>query len=121
MSKEQPKKESNLRKHTRFKTYSGIRALSGGKELQTEKALVNISEGGLLFYAHETLPIGLKLELKLDIEEFNSSITVGAEVTWSQRSMEREDNYFVGVNFIKIEDYDLELIRKLQDRNQSKQ
>ncbi len=115
-SSDHSQNSDNQRKHSRFASYNGIRAVSAGKELQTQKALVNISEGGLLFYAKEQVAKGTKIEVQLDIEEFNSSITLGAEVSWSQRSMEREDDYFVGVNFIDIADYDVDLIRKLQEK-----
>lgn len=102
------------RQHPRFKSYRVIRAIGPhGREIQGESALINISEGGLLFYSVEEVKASTHIEMNIDIPEFHSSIRVGARVTWVQRATERPGAYFVGVQFEELAEPHRSMIKKL--------
>ena len=114
------KKNPDQRFHPRFKSFNLIRAIvPGGREIQRESSLNNISEGGLLFYSTENIEANSNIKIHIEIPEFNSSITVGGTVSWVQMAMERANCYFVGVRFIDLKDADKELIRKLKGAKNS--
>ena len=102
------------RKHPRFKSYRVIRAVGPhGREIQGESALINMSEGGLLFYSIEEVRAEAHIEMNIDIPEFHSSIRVGARVTWVQSATERPGAYFVGVQFEELAEPHRSMIKKL--------
>jgi len=109
------------RRHVRFESAGVLRVQKpGGNEIQEgENALVNISEGGLLFYSAKEVKPGDEIQVHMEIPEFNSSISVRATTMWVQRSMEREDNFFVGVEFKGLKEPERGLIRKLKDQSRS--
>jgi len=116
MSEAKSPEAQDQRRHARFKTTSFIRAFGPrGNEIQSESALVNISEGGLLFYSTEELQPKSHIKINIEIPDFNSSIAVGGEVTWAQCAMERPGHHFVGVKFIEMDESHRGLIKKLAD------
>lgn len=113
-----PSAQSNRkdqRKHPRFKSYRVIRAIGPhGREIQGESALINMSEGGLLFYSVQEVKAKTHIEMLIDIPEFHSSIRVGARVTWVQSATERPGDYFVGVQFEELAESQRSMIQKLR-------
>ena len=106
------------RKYPRFKSYNVIRVVGPGvREIQRESALVNMSEGGLLFYSAEEVKADTTIQIHIEIPDFHSSITVGAKVTWVQLAMEQANCYFVGAKFVDLREADKELIRQLRDKS----
>ena len=106
--------QKDKRQHRRFKSYRVIRAVGPhGREIQGESALINMSEGGLLFYSVEEIKADTHIEITLDIPEFHSSIRVGARVSWVQRATERAGAYFVGVRFEELAEPHRSMIQKL--------
>ena len=102
------------RRHPRFGSYRVIRAIGPhGREIQGESALINMSEGGLLFYSVEEVKAAAHIELSIDIPEFHSSIRVGARVSWVQPATERPGAYFVGVHFEELAEPHRSMIQKL--------
>lgn len=115
MQKSSPQStHKDKRQHPRFKSYRVIRAIGPhGREIQGESALINMSEGGLLFYSVEEVKADAHVEMNIDIPEFHSSIRVGAKVTWVQRATERPGAYFVGVRFEELAEPHRTLLKKL--------
>lgn len=113
---------SDQRTHERFSADTRLVVIGPkGKETQLENGLVNISEGGLLFYSKEALAQGLSLEVHLDFPTFHSSIEVGGRVMWAQRATQKANAYFIGIEFIGIEDADQELIAEIRKKDAEKQ
>lgn len=113
---------NDQRTHERFSADTRLVVIGpGGKEVQLNNGLVNISEGGMLFYANDALSQGLSLEIHLDFPAFHSSIEVGGRVMWSQRATQKANAYFVGIEFIGIEDADQELIAEIRKKDAEKQ
>lgn len=107
-------RSKDKRQYPRFKSYRVIRAIGPhGREIQTDSALINMSEGGLLFYSVEAVKADAHIELNIDIPEFHSSIRVGAKVTWVQSATERPGSYFVGVRFEELAEPHRSMIKKL--------
>ena len=75
----------------------------------------NISEGGVCLIAYEKLPIGKKLNLKIELPT-GKSVSVDAEVSWIQEfeiiGGRSEKGYEVGAKFVNISQEDRELINK---------
>jgi len=114
-----PRSTSEKRKFPRFRSYNVIRVVGPrGREIQQDSAVVNISEGGLLFYSVEDVEPESIIKVHIEIPEFNCSITVGARVMWVQKAMEQPNCYFVGTKFIDLRDADRELIRKLHGKSE---
>lgn len=108
------------RQYPRFKSYRVIRAIGPhGREIQTDSALINMSEGGLLFYSVEAVKADTYIEMNIDIPEFHSSIRVGAKVTWVQNATERPGSYFVGVQFEELAEPHRSMIKKLNSTSTS--
>lgn len=102
------------RQFPRFRSYRVIRAIGPhGREIQGESALVNMSEGGLLFYSVEEVKADTHIAMHIEIPEFHSSIKVGAKVTWVQSATERPGAYFVGVQFEQLAEPHRSMIKKL--------
>ena len=113
-------KAQDQRGHARFKSYNVIRAIGPeGREIQSESALINMSESGMLFYSTEKVKEQSNIKIHVEVPEFNSSITVGAKVMWAQVAMERPNSFFVGVQFVDLGKSDLGLIRQLKDKSEN--
>ena len=106
--------QKDKRRHPRFKSHRVIRAVGPhGREIQGQSALINMSEGGLLFYSVEEVTADTHIEITIDIPEFHSSIRVGARVSWVQSATERPGAYFVGVQFEELAEPHRSMIKKI--------
>ena len=102
------------RQHPRFRVYNIIRVIGpSGREIQSDSALVNISEGGLLFYSTEEVDKNSRVQIHMDIPEFNSSLSVFGKVRWAQKAVDRAESHFVGIQFMDIHETDKDLISRL--------
>lgn len=120
MSKTSSSYHKDKRQFPRFKSYRVIRAIGPhGREIQGDSALINMSEGGLLFYSVEQVRADTHIEMNIDIPEFHSSIRVGARVTWVQAATERPGAYFVGVEFEELAEPQRTMIKKLNPASKS--
>lgn len=69
----------------------------------------NISNGGLCLITKELLVSGITVDLEFNIP-FKEKINAVAEVKWSKKK--QENRYFNGLDFYRIKENDLELIKK---------
>jgi c-di-GMP-binding flagellar brake protein YcgR len=107
--------DKDKRQFPRFKSYRVIRAIGPhGREIQKDdSALINMSEGGMLFYSVEEVKADTHIEMHVEIPEFHSSIRIAAVVSWVQRATERPGEYFVGVQFEELPAPHRSMIQKL--------
>ena len=108
------------RQYPRFESTNIVRMIGpGGERLAGKASLVNISEGGALFYSAAPLEAHAEVRLHIEIPEFHSSLDVPARVAWVQRSTEHEDGWFVGAEFTVIRENERGLISRLRKESGS--
>jgi c-di-GMP-binding flagellar brake protein YcgR len=83
----------------------------------TITSIRNISGGGILFKAHEYLPIGTQLEITISIPPIENPITILVEVVRVER-IKNANKYWVGVKFLDIKEEDREAIVKIAGSNE---
>lgn len=103
------------RKYPRFKSYNLVRLVdAGGRPMQNDPVLVDLSEGGLCFYCEDFLPPNERIGIRISIAEFNCVVNTRARIAWTQRSTKFVGVYFTGVEFVGIEESDRDVLRRLE-------
>ena len=74
--------------------------------------MLNVSEGGMYFMTREDLPIGQKINFKIEAQNMDGMLAGVAEVRWTTKSSEH-DAYKVGVSFEKMSDKSKGKLKKL--------
>lgn len=98
------------RKYPRFelKVIANYRILPSDEALKTSRTR-NISAEGLCFESDEKLPIGTQVELKVDLSDKMSLVSVFGEIKWSEEYRERgfsQKKFLNGVKLIDMPESD---------------
>jgi Tfp pilus assembly protein PilZ len=96
-----------LRKHFRFriddasaKMYiKGFLTSIGLGKVNKARAAINLSEGGTLLVAHEKIPAGTKVVVRIEMASFEDVIEVEGVVRWCEQSGRSEKDYYAGIEF----------------------
>ena len=110
------KRAAERRKYARFKSYDLLELLdpTTGAPFHKNTTLVNISEGGLQFYSGDVMRSKERVRLKIEIGEFNSTVTCYGRVVWCQKSTEHPGAFFTGVEFVGLGENDRDILRRLE-------
>ncbi len=112
----EPAAGSEKRKHPRFSVDLPIQCYKLGSLVKHDAKAIDVSEGGLLFYFSELLPIGLLLRLKLTLPSWFSlsAIKTVAEVAWTDIQLKEGcEGYRIGVRFLDVSAKDMRRLKKL--------
>ena len=82
------------------------------KDLRRKEDLLNVSEGGMLFSAGDTFPIGQNLSLVLHVPHTSESPKMRGEVVRATQP-EGADHYHIGVKFTMCCSDAAEMLRSL--------
>ena len=74
----------------------------------------NISVGGICFEAEDTFPVKTTLEIELDMPALDHGVRVVGKIVWA-RPKKEEQHYIYGLAFTKIEEEDIEAVKKIVD------
>ncbi len=115
METEGPQNQHEKRKHPRFSVDLPVEYYKLGSLVKHDGKAVNASQGGLLLYFSELLPIGLYLRLKLFLPSGHkrSAIETIAEVTWADTHCgEGGGDCRTGVRFFDTSPEDMSKLKK---------
>ncbi len=111
------KKGKEKRKHKRIKYYCLIKYRLSSRERvysKTVTSLRNIGGGGIMFKTDETLPVGVLLDVEINMPVFKKVIKAVAKVKWTERvwSSQRHE---VGIEFLNIDETERKEIVEFAD------
>jgi Tfp pilus assembly protein PilZ len=116
-------KKQDVRRHPRFVVQDEAQIVLHPESLlnfvgllraNRAKAIVNLSEGGVLVRVSSEMPRGLPVRLKMDIEKFDDRFECAGEVIWCYPSADGGGDYFAGVVFKTLSRADAKKIEKLR-------
>jgi len=96
-----------LRKHFRFriddasaKMYvKGFLTSIGLGKVNKARAAINLSESGTLLLAHEKIPPGTKVLVRIEMERFEDVIEAEGVVRWCKQSGRSDKDWYAGIEF----------------------
>ena len=108
------------REHTRVRTYSLIKFnLEDGTPFQSISNITNMSESGLQFTCYEKLEINRNIHMVVHVPRTDKEIPIEARLVWTRKSRSQRGVYVTGVEFKKISEKGLELIRGMVSQAKS--
>lgn len=78
------------------------------------KAVMNLSEGGVLVRTESSLAEGTRVRLTLSIEKFGDRIDCAGEVKWCYPAANAPGDFFAGVTFLDLAAADRKKIEKMR-------
>jgi len=76
----------------------------------------DISVGGICLISKKAFPIGKIIEFKFAIPDFDKTIEVSGRIVWNEIvKNEKEEIFYNGIQFVRIESEDRDLIGKYVD------
>jgi hypothetical protein len=112
-----------MRKHLRFhvdgasaKLYvKGFLTTLGLGRVNKARAAVNLSEGGVLLLAGESLAAGTQVQVRVDMEKYDDVIETSGVVRWCFQSARNDREFYVGIMFTGLDPKDQKRIAKMRD------
>jgi PilZ domain-containing protein len=103
----QPPSRQDLRKYLRFriddasaKMYiKGFLTSFGLGKVNKARAAINLSEGGAMLLAHELIPIGTNVTVRIEMEKYEDFIETTGVVRWCEQSAKTDKEYYAGIQF----------------------
>lgn len=110
-------KGQERRQHPRFPVEEAAASLSlkkfplfGFRRAEACREALDLSEGGARLLSGERVPPGTRAQVRIQIGKFRDSIEGEAEIRWCHQKAGREQDFLLGVMFVKI---DAERARKI--------
>lgn len=73
----------------------------------------NISAGGICFEAEDGFRVSTLLEVELDMPALDHAVRVVGKIAWAKAKEEQEKRFIYGVEFTKINNEDIEAVKKI--------
>ncbi len=120
----QPKpSKRELRKYLRFRIddasaqfhIKGFLTRFGLGRMHKAHAAINLSEGGVLLLARESLPVGSKVTVRIEMEKYADFIEAAGVVQWCEQSARGDHDYYAGIEFIGLDPAALKKIAQMRE------
>ena len=82
--------------------------------------LLNLSEKGLQFFSKDSLSLGSVLHIVINMPEFHKEIPVVTKVAWVRSTKEYGGGYFIGGQFIDLDEKDCLLIHNFVEHEKQR-
>lgn len=113
----------DLRKHLRFriddastKLYlKGFLTSLGLGRVNKARAAINLAEGGTMLLTGESIPVGTRVIVRIDLERFGDVIEAPGEVRWCAQSGKSDQDYYAGIQFTGLSPADAKKIARMRD------
>jgi len=113
----------NLRRHLRFRIdeamtelqIRGLLTVFGLGHANKARATINLSEGGALLLAGESLTVGTKVHLRIEMQRYKDAIESEGEVRWCFESAREAQRYYVGVAFTNLDPIQEQKIAQMRE------
>lgn len=79
------------------------------------RAAINLSEGGVMLLVSETVPVGTKVTVRIDMEKYEDIIEATGVVRWCEQSARSDKDFYAGIQFTGLGDADLKKIAKMRE------
>jgi Tfp pilus assembly protein PilZ len=119
----EPAGKQDVRRHARFTVQDEAQVVLYPEQLfnfmglgksNRAKAVVNLSEGGVLVRTSKELGRGIPVRILLNIEKFSDRFECKGEVNWCYPAADGGGDYFAGVAFKNLSAADARKIEKLR-------
>jgi len=116
-------KRAELRRHVRFVPERAVAQLYPkgllttigiGRDTQ-ERMVVNLSESGALIVLDAKLPIGTKVQVRIEMEQYKDVIETEGEIRWCYQSARDATAFYAGVMFKNLTASQASRIGKMRD------
>ncbi len=86
------------------------------EQRQPDSKTKDISEGGICLISMSPLPVDRIMDFKFTIPDADKKIEVAGKVVWTEKSdNQKDDRYCSGIQFVRIDNADRDLIGKFVD------
>jgi hypothetical protein len=116
-------KKSELRRHVRFVPERATATLYQKKFLTTigigrdkeARHIVNLSESGALIILASKLASGTKVQVRIEMEQYNDVIETEGEIRWCYQSARNKEEFYAGIQFHNLPKLAATRISKMRD------
>lgn len=113
----------NLRRHLRFEvdstgaslTVNGLLSRVGIRGDNKARAILNLSEGGALVVAHESIPRGTKVRVRVEMDKYQDVFEADGVIRWCTRHPRQETFHQIGVQFTNLSDAQARKLAKMRE------
>src|SRR5947207_15670005 len=102
----------DLRKYLRFRiddsstsfSIKGVSTSFGLGRVSRGRAAINLSEGGAMLLVCETIPVGARITMRIEIDEHEDFIETAGVVRWCEQDGCNEKDFHAGIEFVGLSD-----------------
>jgi c-di-GMP-binding flagellar brake protein YcgR len=113
----------DLRKHLRVQiddastsfSIKGISTSLGSGRASRSRAAINLSEGGAMLLVGESIPVGSKVIVRIEIEDRGEFVEAGGEVRWCEAEGTNGKGFHAGIEFADLTPEDHRKIGRMRE------
>jgi hypothetical protein len=112
-----------MRKHLRFRiddastsfSLKGVSTSLGSGRASRGRAAINLSEGGAMLLVCETIPVGTRMIVRIEVEECEEFIEAEGVVQWCEQDGRNDKDFHAGIQFVDLGEAGLRKVARMRE------